>query len=296
MIEPFVAEYFNYLVVERGSSQNTIDAYKRDLKKYDSWLNENGFKSLEDIKEQSLVSFIGHLREQGYSPRSTARTLAALKTFHKFLAREQYCKNQPAAGLTLPRTGLKLPEILTVEEVFKIIAHIPKNNSVGYRDSAILELLYSSGLRVSELVSLDTYDIDFDNGIVRCVGKGAKERYVPIGAPALVSLKEYIEYARREFAKRAGEPALFLNRRGGRLTRQACWLIIKKYAKRAGIDKTIYPHIFRHSFATHLLEAGADLRAIQEMLGHAFISTTQVYTRLSKDDIKEIYYESHPRA
>lgn len=296
VLEPYIDEYFNYLMVERGSSSNTIQAYRRDLKKYDAWLSSKGFDSLDSIEQNTLVSFIGDLRQQGYSARTTARVLAALKTFHKFLVREQITKNLPTADLSIPRTEQRLPKILTVVEIFTILGQIRKDKPVGYRDSAMLEILYGAGLRVSELVSLDTDDVDFENRIVRCVGKGSKERYVPLGAPAIKAVKDYLDYGRRSFLKRAAEPALFLNQRGGRISRQACWLILKKHAKRAGIEKDIYPHILRHSFATHMLEAGADLRAIQEMLGHAFISTTQIYTKLSKEDIKEIYFESHPRA
>lgn len=296
MIQDLVNEYFNYLLVEKGSSPNTIGAYRRDLKRYDAWLDRQALADLDAIKQNDIVDFMAELRETGYSPSSTARVLASLKTFHKFLVREQMTANLPTAGLSIPRTQKRLPKILTIDEILKILDSVVRNNPVGYRDAAILELLYASGMRVSELVSLDIDDVDFDSQFVRCLGKGSKERRVPIGIPAVKAVNDYAEYARPHFQSRRSQSALFLNQRGGRLTRQSCWSIINKYAKRAGLDKVIYPHIFRHSFATHMLEAGADLRAIQEMLGHAFISTTQIYTKLSKEDIKAIYYESHPRA
>lgn len=296
MIQDLVNEYFNYLLVEKGSSPNTIGAYRRDLKRYDAWLDRQALADLDAIKQNDIVDFMAELRETGYSPSSTARVLASLKTFHKFLVREQMTANLPTAGLSIPRTQKRLPKILTIDEILKILDSVVRNNPVGYRDAAILELLYASGMRVSELASLDIDDVDFDSQFVRCLGKGSKERRVPIGIPAVKAVKDYAEYARPHFQSRRSQSALFLNQRGGRLTRQSCWSIINNYAKRAGLDKVIYPHIFRHSFATHMLEAGADLRAIQEMLGHAFISTTQIYTKLSKEDIKAIYYESHPRA
>ncbi|MBI4744670.1 MAG: site-specific tyrosine recombinase XerD [Actinobacteria bacterium] len=291
-----VDEYLNYISVEKGLAANTLEAYGRDLRYYIDFLQKERIDIPEKIERKDILKYLSKLKSNGRSASTIARNVAAIKTFHKFLVQERIVKNCPTIDLQSPKKPKRIPGVLTVEEVEKILKRPKEQTEIGKRDKAILEILYASGMRISELIALDIGDINFTNKIVRCFGKGSKERFVPIGSYALEALDDYIKKGRPKLVNKYKESALFLNARGKRLTRQGCWKIIKKYVKETGIEKKVSPHSLRHSFATNLLAAGADLRAIQEMLGHAFVSTTQIYTKLTRQDLKEIYTETHPRA
>lgn len=295
-MEDLIRDFLNYLLVEKGVSENTLKAYENDLKSYAEYLRNHGFTDIGELKRLDIVDYLSKLRELNYSASSTSRKLAAIKSFHKFLLREGFSKELPTAELRSPKLSKRLPVVLSVSQVEKILAQPSGQESAALRDKAILELMYASGMRISELVGLDLDDVDSETGSVRCMGKGSKERFVPVGSYAVAAVVNYVEKGRPKLAKKRRPTALFLNARGQRLTRQGCWKIFKQYVAKTGIKKKVSPHSLRHSFATHMLEAGADLRAIQEMLGHAFISTTQIYTKLTRQDLKEIYMETHPRA
>lgn len=290
-----ISQFLAYLSIERGLAVNTINAYKRDLEKYFKFLNEKKV-NLESVTLELLTDFLDNLKKSQLSAASRARTVATIKAFHKFLVIEGLVNQNPAEDLKTPKKPLRLPFCLSIEQVEALLNQKFLPTPAGYRDKAIVETLYATGMRVSELTALDVEDVDFEAGYIVCFGKGAKQRVVPFGSQAKKSLQEYLRFGRPVFLKgNWRQKALFLNSRSGRLTRQSCWQIVKKAAKNVGIKK-IYPHTLRHSFATHLLKGGADLRSVQEMLGHASISTTQIYTSLTKDDLKEIYFETHPRA
>lgn len=285
--------FLNHLVVERGLSSNTIAAYKNDLEGYIHFLNRKKIpisKNSPDVVRQ----YLNKSSYRNLSKRSLARRLSAFRTFDKFLVIEKYYKNVAMATIDSPKREHVLPDILTVDEVFKLLELPNQQNALGIRDKAMLELLYSAGLRISELINLDYGDIFAEEALVRVVGKGSKERIVPLGAPALEAVNYYSNRAWVKLAKNKRPPALFLNQNGSRITRQGCWFVLQKYASELKIK--VYPHILRHSFATHMLENGADLRAVQEMLGHASISTTQIYTHLSQAHLKKAYSKYHPRA
>lgn len=288
-----INEFLGYLSVERGLADKTIEAYGRDLRKYAAYMAERKV-GLDDINRGHIVEFIGDMRKDR-SDASIARMVAAIRAFHKFAAREGLTDNYPIADLRSPKKANKLPRVLSVEQVRALLEVAVGPRPSDYRTRAIIETLYSSGIRISELVGLDLSDIDLDMGIIRCWGKGSKERIAPLGSFAVDAILEYLRKARPIFAGSKRPAALFLNARGERLSRQSCWRFVKEAAAKAGIEE-IYPHALRHSFATHLLENGADLRAVQEMLGHASISTTQIYTHITKDRLQEIYERVHPRA
>ncbi len=294
-MEETLSEFIGYLTIERGRSSNTCESYNRDLKKYISFLSENEIGDFDQIKPPDITGFLSALRSSGQAPSSVARAAASIRSFHKFLVLEDIADQNPAENLEAPKKALRLPGVLSIELVEKLLAQPFRPGPAGRRDKAIIEVLYSCGLRVSELVGLDVDDLDLAEGYVTCIGKGNKQRLVPFGAGAQTTLHDYLSLRSKLGGQIRPEPALFLNQRGTRLSRQSCWKITKRYAARVGIER-IYPHSLRHSFATHLLKGGADLRAVQEMLGHASISTTQIYTSLSRDDLREIYEESHPRA
>jgi integrase/recombinase XerD len=289
-------EFLNYLMVERGLAENTFRAYQRDLSQYTWWLKNNKI-TLDKATPSNITNFLAWQKNKGLSPVTIKRNLAAVKSFHKFLVRDGFTKNLPTADFKMPKVPQKLPHVLSVGEVEHLLSKLVGQTPAVLRDKAMLELLYASGMRVSELVNLDLYDLDLEAGYVRCFGKGSRERVVPFGSHARKALENYLEKARPLLVqgKKRSSSALFVNARGGRMSRQGFWRILKRYADLAGM-KEVYPHILRHSFATHLLEAGADLRSVQEMLGHASISTTQVYTHVSKRHLKEVYMEAHPRA
>lgn len=288
-----------HIAVERGLSQHTLHAYGRDLAEYAAFLDRRGITGVEAICRDDVTGFVAALRERGLSPASVERKVAALKGFHKFLVREGITENHPTARLPLPKVPERLPDVLSIEDADRLLSQPFPDTPAGLRDRAVLEVLYGCGLRASEACSLDTGDVDVESGVVRVFGKGGKERLVPIAGMAAHAVSGYVRAGRPHLrTKRSTGPvhdALFLNARGGRLTRQSVHTIVSGYGRKVGIEN-LHPHTLRHSFATHMLEGGADLRALQEMLGHADISTTQVYTHVDRRHIREEYLSTHPRA
>jgi integrase/recombinase XerD len=297
-----VERFLDYLAVERGLSRNTLDAYRRDLQRYQAFLAGRGIVDLARAGEGDIAAFVADLSASEYAPgkgyraSSVARALAAVRSLHRFLVLEGEAEADPAEGVARPKVPRNLPRPLTVDEVTALVAAPGQDGPVPLRDRAILETLYGAGLRISELVALDVDDVDLEEGSVRAVGKGSKERIVPLGRFAVKSLEAYLTRARPTLAGPRSRGALFLNRRGGRLTRQGSTNIIKEMARRAGIRKRVTPHMLRHSFATHLLEGGADVRVVQELLGHASLATTQIYTLVTQDRLRDVYFTAHPRA
>jgi len=294
-VDQLLTEFIGYLTIEKGLARNSCLAYQRDLEKYLRFLKSRDVREIDDVRPELITDFLDSLKKAGQAPASVARAVAVLRTFHKFLVLEDMSAANPAQDLLTPKRAKRLPGVLGIEQVEALLAQSFTQTPAGRRDQAILETLYACGLRVSELVGLDVDDLDFDGRYLLCTGKGSKQRLVPFGGDADAALKDYLSLRAVLRKDKYREAALFLNARGGRLTRQSCWKIVKKYAANVGITR-IYPHSLRHSFATHLLKGGADLRAVQEMLGHASVSTTQIYTSLSRDDLREIYRESHPKA
>jgi integrase/recombinase XerD len=293
----YIKQFGQYLKLERSLSQNSIDAYMRDVEKLKQFMELSGAKT-SPLKTSSkeLQKFIHYINELGMSAHSQARILSGLKAFYKYLSYEDLIENNPAALLEGPKLGRKLPDTLDYLEIVKLFEAIDLSTPEGTRNRAILETLYSSGLRVSELVELRLANIYFDIGFLRVIGKGNKERLVPIGRDAMKYLKIYIEEVRVHFPKQKGfDSYAFLNRRGRKLSRVMIFLIIKGLVEKIGLKKSISPHTFRHSFATHLIEGGADLRAVQEMLGHESITTTEIYTHLDRDYLRQVVQEFHPR-
>ncbi|OIP32922.1 MAG: site-specific tyrosine recombinase XerD [Deltaproteobacteria bacterium CG2_30_43_15] len=289
-------EFLNYLVVERGLSKNTLESYSRDLNKYLDYLEKNKIADIKEPSSSHIMAFIYTLKQKGLATKTTARNLVAIKMFYKFLVNENYLEKNPATRIDSPKTWVKLPNTLALNEVEMLLDQPDTNSPLGMRDSAMLELLYATGLRVSELVSLSLNSINLEVGYLIAFGKGNKERIVPIGNQATQKLKEYLESARKKLLKNSSSPSLFVNRSGNSLSRQGFWKVIKKYTFKAGIKKNITPHTLRHSFATHLLERGADLRSVQTMLGHVDISTTQIYTHVTRERLKKLHNQLHPRA
>lgn len=289
-------EFLNHLAVERGLAENTLAAYSRDVNRYLSFLQREGVGSFGEAKQAQVARHLIDLKESGYSSRTIARHLSALRTFYRFLQTEGFFKEDPTLHLDSPKVKGGLPSVLTLEEVERLLQAPRAETLKGLRDKAMLEVLYATGLRVSELIELKLQAVNLSTGYVRCLGKGGKERIVPLGTQALHALKVYLEQARPSFVKGHSSPFFFLGRGGRPLTRQGFWKLLKAYAKAAGIEKKVTPHTLRHSFATHLLDRGADLRSVQLMLGHADISTTQVYTHVSRARLREVYDRFHPRA
>ncbi len=280
-------QFINYLRVERGLADNTIQSYSRDLNRFFQFLEARALSPLI-ISQNQIMEYVG-LIGKDLSARSVARNISTIKTFFRFLAAEGKIKSSPA------RLARRLPKILNQGEVERLISQPDSSNAMGQRDRAMLEILYAAGLRVSELVGLKVLSVNLEAGYVRTLGKGSKERAVPIGEKAIRAVKEYLANGRLQLAKRTNSAYLFLNSRGYPLTRQGFWKIIKKHGKEAAINKKITPHGIRHSFASHLLEAGADLRSVQVMLGHADIATTQIYTHVTRERLKELHEKCHPR-
>jgi integrase/recombinase XerD len=298
-----VDRFLDHLTVERGLARNTVDAYRRDLSRYADFLRTKGLDDPATAGEREISAFVRELSSSEYQPGKTyrassvARALAAVRSFHRFLVLEGDTDADPAEGVARPRVPRTLPRPLTADEVGALIAASPEDGTPpALRDRAILETLYGAGLRISELVGLDVDDVDSEEGSVRVVGKGSRERIVPVGKYAVAALDAYLVRGRPTLARPRTRGALFLNQRGGRLTRQGCTNIVKAMARRAGIRKRVTPHMLRHSFATHLLEGGADVRVVQELLGHASVSTTQIYTLVTRDRLREVYFDAHPRA
>jgi len=289
--------------MEKGFSGNTVEAYRNDLYQLADFVADRASTGgpppqWSGVDRNLLISYILDLKERNYAPSTVARKVAAVKSFFDFLVSDGVLPSDPTENITSPRVGKSLPKPLSPSEVEALLAEPAKRATLeGKRDTAMLELLYAGGMRVSELIALDVTDVNLEAEFVRCFGKGSKERVIPIHRKAVESVREYIEEARiKLLGNKAGEIALFLNRRGERLTRQGFWLIIKGYAKAAGINRPVTPHTLRHSFATHVLSGGADLRAVQELLGHANISSTQIYTHLTSEHVRQAYEKAHPRA
>jgi integrase/recombinase XerD len=295
--------YLDHLTVERGLADNTLAAYRRDLERYVAFLRARGIKDLDAVDPQVIRSFVASISasthgpdEEAYKATSVARTLSVVRTFHRFALREGMVTDDPTAGVVRPRLPRGLPHPLTLEEVTAVIEAPAPGTPTGVRDRAILELLYGAGLRVSELTGLDVDDLDLEEGGVRVLGKGSKERDVPLGRMAQDAIGAYLRTARPSLATARSRGALFLNARGGRLTRQSCARLLAGHARRAGVRRTVTPHDLRHSFATHLLEGGADVRVVQELLGHASVATTQIYTLVTTEHLRTAYDMAHPRA
>ena len=291
----YLDHYLNYLAVERGLANNTLDAYGRDLARYLDYLESQKIVALENISASIVLRFLSHLKNAGLSPRSRARALAALRTFHKFLVREKITKDNPTDQVVSPKSLTALPHTLAPLDVESLLSSPKGDSALAWRDRAMLEIIYATGLRVSELVSLKLSDLQMDVGYLTAFGKRSKQRIVPLGETAIAALQEYLQNGRPGLEKQKGSHFLFLNRSGEGLTRQGFWKIIKRRALEAGISQSITPHTMRHSFATHLLENGADLRSVQAMLGHADISTTQIYTHVTRERLRKMHAEHHPR-
>ena len=295
-MESFVSEFINYLAVERGLAQNTLESYGRDLRQFQAYLQDSKIDFMKDLNRSTILTYLNSLQSNGKAVSTISRNLAAIKSFYQYLVRERYLEKDPAAHLESPKLEKKLPKVLSVNEVEELLKQPNATLPAGLRDKAMLELLYATGIRVSELISLNISDVNLDMGYIKCYGKGSKERIVPLGSIAAKCVQDYLTKGRPKLVRTYEEAALFINHHGNRLTRQGFWKIIKKYAQEANIIKEITPHTLRHSFATHLLENGADLRSVQEMLGHADISTTQIYTHVTRNHLKEVYDKTHPRA
>jgi integrase/recombinase XerD len=294
-MKEIIDTFLNYLSVERGLSNNTIISYRRDLENYLDFIEKIKIDSLSKISKDNITGFMLNQRGRGIAPNSVARRLAAIRMFHRFLARERILKNDPSTLVDSPKLWKRVPDALSVNEVEALIAQPNVRDTQGIRDRAILETVYATGMRVSEAVNLKKDNINLDIGFLRCLGKGNKERIVPLGKKAIASIKRYLQASRIKLLKNKECEFLFVSRFGRKISRQSFWKIVKKYAKLARIKKTIKPHTLRHSFATHLLEHGADLRSVQEMLGHSDISTTQIYTHVNKDRLKSVHRQFHPR-
>ena len=294
-MKELVAEFINYLSVERGLSKNTIAAYGADLEKFVKYLESKGISEIDRIKRQDIMNYLLSRKDKGISGNSISRGLVAIKMFYRFLVTERLAKDDVAGILESPKLIRPIPAVLLSSEVDKILGGPNLRDDMGIRDKAAIELLYATGMRVSEMVDLPIEGLNLDMGFVKCRGKGDKERIVPVGGKAKEALSRYIEKVRPAMAGKRQDKHLFLSRLGKKISRQTFWKMIKKYTKMARIKRDITPHTLRHSFATHLLERGADLRVVQEMLGHADISTTQLYTHINKERLKSIHRQFHPR-
>ena len=294
-----IRKFLDFLAVEQGYSENTIAAYRNDLSQFVRFLTEMDLPitSWAEVKKDNIVNYILYLKEREYTSSTVARKVAAIKSFFHFLLAEGSIGDDPTVDLDSPKVQKRLPKALSHDLVNRLLAEAGKDSTPkGQRDRALLELLYATGMRVTELVSLNIDDVSLASANVRCFGKGAKERIIPIYARAVHALEGYLRKGRPRLVKDPKEKALFLNHRGKRLTRQGLWLIIKRYADEIGMGSEVTPHTLRHSFATHMLSGGAGLREVQRLLGHANISTTQVYTHVNSERLREVYDESHPRA
>ncbi len=299
-------ELLSWLAVEKGRSANTLAAYRRDLMSYESWLRSQGVDPAGAaegaIDEGTVARYVAHLRSAGLAPASVARAMVAVRSLHRFMLVEGAAVSDPASGLRPPPVPQGLPKALSEEEVDSLLAAVTGEQPVHRRDRAVLELLYGTGMRISELTGLSLPDVAMDEQLVRVLGKGNKERLVPVGRYARQALDSWLSPAGRDAmvnrrgVRRADSAALFLNFRGGRLTRQGAWGIVRQYGRRAGLEGKLTPHVLRHSCATHMLDHGADIRVVQELLGHASIATTQIYTKVSSDRLRAVYDSAHPRA
>lgn len=309
--EPLLKRYIQFIRLEKGLSENSIVSYRNDLIRYLGFIRYAiGLQELSGVSIQHIENFLQELVSMDLAPGSIARNISSIRGFHEFLQVERFTDANPTTGIDLPKKARTLPEVLDVEEVLRILEQPDDTTPAGLRDAALLETLYGTGIRVSELTHLRLDQLYFEIGFIRVIGKGNKERLVPIGEHAQDLLKRYIQTARTEFASRGAalrqnrgaeskadaKSRIFLNQRGGPLSRMSVWKIVQHYASMAGIRKSVYPHIFRHSFATHLLEGGADLRSVQEMLGHVSIMTTEIYTHVDRTLLHQVHKQFHPRA
>jgi integrase/recombinase XerD len=296
-----IQRFLDHLTIERGLSVHTVAAYRRDLERYATFLRARGITDARRVDERAVTAHVAAISAstygdgRSYRASSVVRALSSVRAFHRFLLRDGKISSDPTAAVIRPKLPRSLPKPLSVDDVARVLAH-PDRSAKGLRDRAVLETLYGAGLRISELVGLDVDDLDLQEGSVRVLGKGGKERDVPIGRYARDAISAYLTGVRPQIVTARSRSALFLNLRGGRLTRQGCTGIIQQHAVGAGIRKKVSPHTFRHSFATHLLDGGADVRVVQELLGHASVATTQVYTLVTREHLREVYFTSHPRA
>tara|TARA_B100002019_G_scaffold136663_1_gene117733 strand:+ start:157 stop:1053 length:897 start_codon:yes stop_codon:yes gene_type:complete len=293
----FSKDFLKILKIEKGLAENSILSYKRDLAKYHAFIeNRQRIDNIANVSQRNLRAYVRYLNAENISPNSIKRAISCIRNYHQFLVSEGKMDNNPALQIDTPKVARKLPNVLSVEEIDKILHFIPKKAPMAKRDIAIFEMMYSCGLRVTELCNFKMSNILWDSEMIRVDGKGGRQRFVPIGPIARTNLKNYISKERPALIKKNPNiPELFLSRNGNKLTRMMIWILLKKWTSTAEITKEVSPHTLRHSFATHLLEGGADLRSVQEMLGHADISTTQIYTHLDKEHLKEVHRTFHPR-
>ena len=292
----YIQAYREYLTEEKHASHNTLSSYLRDLTQYQNWMVSGGVLDLKKAKKENITEYLAYLTSKGKSPATVTRCTATLKSFYMFMVQAGYMKTNPAKSISGMKVERKYPEILTSKEVELFLEQPECVDEKGYRDHAMLELLYATGIRVTELISLDVSDVNLPLGMIRCVGHNGKIRSIPLYQTAVDALQVYINNVRSHITNDENDTALFVNMNGERMSRQGFWKIIKYYQNKAGIKKDITPHTLRHSFAVHLLENGADLRSIQEMLGHADISSTQIYTHVINKGLKDVYKKAHPRA
>lgn len=295
-LEPALDLFLAHVRVEKGLAANSVEAYGRDLRRYVDFLAGIGVSSWEAVGRPEVQAHLASLVERGISPRSQARALSAIRSLHRLLAADRLAPSDPTDEIDAPRPGRPLPKLLSVEEVERLLASPRPGTAAGVRDRAMLELLYATGLRVSELVSLGVNQVDLEARVVLARGKGSKERLVPVGAPAAQALRAWLAGPRERMLKGRRSRDLFVTPRGGRMTRQGFWKLLARYARVAGIRSRVTPHAIRHSFATHLLAGGADLRSVQAMLGHADVATTQIYTHVDRSQVRRLYDRHHPRA
>ena len=291
-MKDYIKDFLDFIKVERGYSGNTTKAYDRDLNQFIGFAK---IKLPQEVDRQTIKDFLEHLYDNGFSVSSAERKLACLKSFFQYLVREGKQENNPAGDIKLPKKAKRLPKALGFGDALKLVTAPQGEGHLVGRDIALLEMLYATGMRASEIVGLNTDDVNLSVAFVKCFGKGSKERIVPINKATLKALKHYLNKSRPSFPQKKSQ-ALFLDKNGERLSRQGLWLIIKKYVKKTGVKGRTSPHTLRHTFATHLLEKGADLRSVQEMLGHADVATTQIYTSVSRERLKKMYKRAHPRA
>lgn len=294
-MKELIDEFLNYLSVEKGLSKNTTQSYRADLTAFVKALESRGRTDIGKVRRQDITDHLLSLKEKGLSSNSISRALVAIKVFYRFLIQEHFVRDDAAGVIESPKLIRPLPDVLSAGEVDKLLSMPDLRDAMGIRDRAALELMYATGMRVSEVVEVTTDGLNLDVGFARCTGKGGKERIVPVGSQARTAIARYLEKVRPALARSGSDRHLFLSRLGRKVSRQSFWKMIKHYTKMARIRKTVTPHTLRHSFATHLLERGADLRVVQEMLGHADIATTQVYTHINKDRLKSIHRQFHPR-
>jgi integrase/recombinase XerD len=294
-MQEILTRYLNYILIERGVASNTLEAYGRDLRRYFQFLLQKDIAELQDVKPQVIIEYLVKIKDEGLSANSMNRALAALRGLYKYLIQEKIIGQSPLANIELAKVWMRLPDTISKEEMNVILIQPGNSTAAAVRDTAMLELLYATGIRVSELINLTMNSINWQVGFLVVMGKGSKERIVPIGKTAYDCTRLYVDNARGQLMQKKITDVLFLNRFGTIFTRQGLWKIVIRYAQKAGLHKKVHPHTFRHSFASHLLEGGADLRTVQVMLGHADISTTQIYTHITRERLREIHQKYHPR-